>query len=124
VKRTPLKARPKPSTTDTDAARAWWVAVVKGKRCVVCKSRYLLQGHHVVSQQRLKKEYPKGAPDGRSLQELLWSVENGIPVCAFHHMRHESAFERIPARLIPLAAFKFAADLKLDHLVGPNIYPR
>lgn len=106
-----------------NAAHEWWVAVVQGKPCVNCGTRRDVQGHHVIPRNALKRECPRGAA-GYTLQELLWSTANGIPLCEVCHFRHESGFARIEARLLPIDAIKLAVLIGMEHRIGPRYYPR
>jgi hypothetical protein len=124
ARRTPLKAKRKPKGTDLALARFWWQKVAQGRSCVVCRSTYRVQGHHVTPQQAIKQKYPRGHPDGRTLQELLWSVANGVAVCERCHANHELAVRRIPAEKLPMDAIRFAVSVGLEERIGPGYYPR
>lgn len=142
MRHTRLKARPKPRLTDREAALAWFVAVTRRKGCVVCKKRTGLQAHHVVAQNVLKNEFPHGAifaagrwtpldrwtaidesDPVRTLQQLLWDPRNGVPVCTEPcHRRHTDHVALIPAASLSAAALRFAAELGLQHRLGPRYY--
>lgn len=101
-------------------AHAWWLAVVKGKPCAVCGRPDRVQGHHVISQQTLRKV---ASERGLDVSAVLWDERNGIPVCESEHSAHTSAKKRIPRSCLPLAAFQFAAELGLTWLIERD-YPK
>ena len=150
MKRTRLRSRPKDRGTDAALAHAWFVQVCRGKACIVCKKKLRLQAHHVIPQQVIRHEFPFGVvlfgdtaapvrflrmtrldvpefqhPDGevRSLQDLLWDVDNGAPVCEEPcHRQHTDHVELIPAEKLSAANFRFAISLGLQHRLGPRYY--
>ena len=99
-----LRAAQKPLT------RVWWEAVAKGKPCVVCGRPDRVQGHHVVSQQAIRKVAKRF---GYDLATVLWDKRNGIAVCEGCHSAHTGAKKRLPLSVIPAAAFEFADELGL-----------
>lgn len=89
--------------------RAWIEAVVpRGAACAVCGSRRTLEGHHVVSQHRLKRI---ARARGVAPADLLWAPEVGLCVCERCHSHHELAFRRIPRRCLTEANLAFARAL-------------
>jgi hypothetical protein len=71
-------------------------------------------GHHVLSQQALKR---------RHLHGLLFDRRNGIALCSRHHRRHEAAVERIPRDRLPPEALEFAERLGLGWWIEQR-YPK
>lgn len=62
---------------------AWSVAVKKkaGFKCEVCKSEIHLNSHHYIS---------------RNNRMLRWNINNGICVCAKHHIFGNESFHKNP----------------------------
>lgn len=100
-------------------ARAWWQAVAHRKVCAVCGSTHKVQGHHVISQQVLRRLARK---HGLDVLALLWDKRNGVAVCEDCHVAHTTAKKRIPRRCIPLPAQEFAAELGVSYLIEKE-YP-
>lgn len=73
----------------------------------------LLQAHHIITQQALKK---------RGLHGRLWDVRNGMCLCEQSHRRHTLAVERIPFDRLPERAVAFATELGLDWMLE-RYYP-
>jgi hypothetical protein len=137
-----MRRRRRDRGTDPDAAFAWFQAVTRGKRCVVCEHKHpQMQAHHAVEQQVLRREFPHGAlfvsgdwlpvdrymavdesDPFRSLQELLWDKRNGIPLCPADHEGHTSHMRKVPIAKLPAAVFVFATELGLQHRLGPRFY--
>ena len=107
------KAKPKPPLPPEERVRAhdWWVAVAKGKPCVVCRSTRGVQAHHVIEKQVVKR----AGGD-------VWDKRNGIALCVRDHERHTSAYRRVPRYLVPAAAWEFARELRLERLIKDQ-YP-
>jgi hypothetical protein len=61
-----------------------------------------IDGAHLISKDRLISW---------GLRHLKWDLRNGLPVCRYHHFRHDYAVQRIPRRLIPAEAFEFADEI-------------
>jgi 5-methylcytosine-specific restriction endonuclease McrA len=105
---------------ERDLARRWWESVAKNKPCAVCGRPDRVQGHHVVSQQAIKKVARRF---GYDVLALLWDPRNGIPVCERCHSAHTGAKKRIPLAVIPASAFEFADELGLRWQIERD-YPR
>lgn len=76
------------------------------------------EAHHVLPKQDLKKE--------RGITELdprMWDPDDGVCLCRYHHPRHEHCVQRLPRRLVPPAAVKFAAALELVWLLDREYPP-
>ena len=123
ARRSPPRAKPKPRREPEEArlSRLWWEAVTgKGKKpCVRCGSAWHTQGHHVISQQELRR-YARA--HGLDPVPLLWAVEVGLCVCPTCHANHEAAVERIPRSLLSADNLAFAASLGLSYLID-RYYP-
>lgn len=102
------KARPKSPMSPQErlAAREWWARVARGQACVVCRGTRNVQGHHVVPKHAVKK---KGGE--------VWDARNGMAACEECHARHTNAFRRIPRYLVSSAAWSFAEELNLTHII-------
>lgn len=91
---------------------AWYAAVVHRKAtCLVCGGRWALQGHHLVSQQALRSFCRSLRMDRAGTQRILWDVRNGAACCEQDHVRHTTAFRRIPFASLPASVFEFAEEL-------------
>lgn len=100
------------SAQDREAGRAWNTAACR-RGCVMCKIDEVdrqtrqdfgwelskIDGHHVVPKQDLKRW---------GLHALLWDLRNMLPLCRYHHFRHEQAVQRVPRELLPAPAWEFA----------------
>ena len=75
--------------------------------------RVVIDAHHVISQETLRKM-------GR--EDLLWVVENGMPVARRVHQNHENASKRIPRVVVPAVAVAFAEQLGLGWMIERD-YP-
>lgn len=77
-----------------------------------------VEGHHVISKDRLISW---------GLRALKWDLRNGVPVCRYHHFRHEYATKRehrLPRELIPAPAFIFAGEVGARWaLEDDDVYP-
>lgn len=112
MRRSPLRARPKPKGTDRALAAAWVKAVVpRGARCLLCGTRDRLQGHHVIAQQAIRGCARELNLTAQSTQEFLWDARNGVAVCDVCHSRHTGAYRRIPRYLLPASVYAFVEDL-------------
>jgi hypothetical protein len=114
---------------DTTARRAWQ-AKVTARGCVMCAASPVdaatraerwpdlsqIDAHHVISQDKLKRW---------GLHARLWDARNGIALCRLHHARHELAYQRVPRRLLPRAAWQFAAEIGAEFVLDDeNVYPQ
>lgn len=112
---------------DLDKAAAWHrviVGVPKKKKnpCVQCGSRINIEGHHVVAKQEIKRVARSARWEFDREQDALWDVRNGMPLCSRCHQQHETAFRRVPRRLVPAAAVEFARELGVEHVID-RYYP-
>jgi hypothetical protein len=106
---------PRDVEEDPDGRRLWGQHFER-LPCVVCEDcpvdptvarerRFDLakiDGAHLISKDRLISW---------GLRELKWDTRNGLPVCRYHHFRHDYAVQRIPRRLLPAQAFEFADEI-------------
>lgn len=111
-------------------ASSLWVHTVTSGGCVMCKHEppaghardaarllWRVEGHHIISKQHLRR-YCKA-----DFERLRWDARNGLGLCQWHHMRHESCKQRVPRELLPAGAIEFAAELGLDWLLERE-YPQ
>jgi cytochrome c553 len=120
MRRTPLRAKRRPSTNDAEKSAAWHKAVVHPKAtCVVCdrpRRATRLQGHHVISQQVLKRECASLELSVEQTQDILWDHRNGIALCTRCHERHTNAVERIRLARLPARVLEFVHFM--DSMIG------
>lgn len=112
---------------DVALQRRYWRTAATSGGCVMCLhfrptadevashgiDLKLLEGHHVLPQQLLKRE---------GLHGKLWDVRNGLGLCRYHHARHESYAQRVPRDVVPNDAFDFADELGLGWAIDRE-YP-
>lgn len=73
-----------------------------------------LDAHHVAPLQALKRE---GVP------EAAWyDPRNGMPLCRYHHGRHESGAERVPRELLADDHWEFAREHGMEYMLE-RMYP-
>jgi hypothetical protein len=134
VKRVPLKRKSKKRTARerseafqalcirTAAMRVTFKREVTRRGCVMCANEQLgddvkrgyaiqlakLDAHHVIAKRHLKEE---GLDE---FSPLMWDPLNGVCLCAYHHQRHEHAVQRLPRRLVPIAAVRWAIAIGLE----------
>lgn len=79
----------------------------------ICEQRSggLLDAHHLIPKQVLKREFPHGVND------LLMDPRNGVLVRRYHHDALEARAAVIPKALLPADALEFVAELGLDWYV-------
>lgn len=112
MRKSRLRAKPKPKNYDPDLALAWWRAVVHRKAaCVRCGRRTGLQGHHGVPKAAIEDFCASERLDDAARNRLLWDPRNGVAVCGPCHERHSIAFVRIPRASLPGSVFVFAEEL-------------
>lgn len=106
----PLKRKPRRrrSVDEQAGSRTWKNRT--GVRCLVCPAEGKvcdgpIQGHHVISQQALKK---------RGWHLFLWDLRNKLDVCERRHRQHTDGVAAIPLALVPVDALGFARDLDLE----------
>ena len=104
---------------------AWKREVTRGRRCIVCNRGGKLDPHHVLPARRILDwaRERRLALDDPQVIGLLFDPDNGVPVCREDHEAHENGSRRIPFRLLPLAALRFAERLDLGHVLD-RLYPR
>lgn len=112
---------------DGQLAHEWFLAVTRphGKKapCAACGNKRVCEGHHVIAKQTIK-DYALGKRlTNAECQALLWSSDNGIPVCRRCHEAHENGSKRIPRDKLPMRCFLFAEKLGLRHRLEPPVYP-
>lgn len=114
---------------DHDAARAW-NAQARREGCVLCAHEppddevrrtrgwdlATPAGHHVVPRQDLKRW---------GLHRLLWDVRNMLPLCRYHHDRHEyTPGARVPRALLLPRNFEFADEIGARFVLeDDDVYP-
>lgn len=131
--------RRKPGNARRDAAYAaaakLWHDRTVAFGCRVCPETGeecdgAILAHHV-----LRKQFVKDALDEHfarvslSVEErneleriCMWDMRNGLGVCYRAHRRHHNRVAPIPRRLIPAAAWAFAAELDLTRRLEAD-YP-
>lgn len=112
-RRAPGHATPRRDPAPTNPSRhesekATWGATARTRPCAVCGSRTLVQGHHVIYAQHLKRE---------GLRGFLWDLRNQLSLCAVCHARHHQAVARVPRDLLTVNNHEFAAELGLSWLL-------
>ena len=83
------------------------LARVREARCAMCRApghRKLLQVHHVIAKQQLKRI---------NRYDLMWDKRNALVLCDECHERHERAFTRVRREVLRDDNIEFA--LELDH---------
>lgn len=108
-----LKRKRKRKPLHVLAAGVWHDTVTAGGCVMPGPHSGPVQGHHVITRNRLKRE-------GLTAHE--WDSRNGVGLCERHHMQHHAYRERLPRELLPESAFVFAADLGLGHVLDRE-YP-
>lgn len=125
-------AREKPASSRVahDAEQATgWHRHFASQQCVQCmavpvslrvrRERGLdlatIDGHHIIPKQDLKRW---------GLFARLWDWRNGIPLCRYHHARHEMAVQRVARELLPAASFAFADEINARFVLeDDDVYP-
>lgn len=82
-----------------------------------------LEGHHIVPRRYLNSVVRERGLVGEDANRIVWNLANHLPLCAYHHNRHERALERVPRHVLPDAALAFAEDVGLTWLVE-KAYPQ
>ena len=78
-------------------ARSAWARTARRQRCVMCGAR-APRGHHVITQQQLRKLPGMGDPI-RS-ESILWDRRNLLALCDRCHARHHSRFLPVPLSVV------------------------
>jgi hypothetical protein len=96
-------------------AGRWFKAVTRGKVCIVTgycgDASDPLQAHHVISKQKLRRTFQERGQ--KTPLDMLYHVDNGVPVIYSVHRRHTSRLETIPRECLPPEAWHFAELLGL-----------
>lgn len=102
--------------------RLYWKRTTCRNPCAMCGETdgTKLQGHHVISQQHLRRE-----ARARGIDEdvLLWDERVGMSLCETCHNRHESRFAPVPYEKLTEAHLEFAEEMGLVWLLE-NCYPK
>ncbi len=103
MRRSPLRTRPPADRRDEPGWRLWH-APVWGE-CAVCGKRDRLVRHHVVTEQKVRRE--GGGP---------WDLRNSIGigigyVCVCHRDHHNHPIRRIALSKVSVEAIEFAVEL-------------
>lgn len=101
--RKPLKARaPVKRSIDRMASEAW-AKGVRGKPCAVCGAKQRVSGHHIVTQQLLRRIAQQTDLD---FERVRWDARNRLPLCERHHEAHHSRARPVALWRVLLAAPK------------------
>jgi hypothetical protein len=120
MKRSELRRGRRRKATDRERSEAW-ARHAQSKPCALCGSR-LVQGHHVITQQELRRI---ARSKGLDVDRLLWDRRNCLALCQRHHDAHHSWSHRLTLDLVlakcPKVA-QFARELDLEWWLERN-YP-
>lgn len=83
----------------------------------------ILQVHHVVSQQRLKRWCKEEGLDPLATLEVLTDARNSMLLCEVCHAGHTSGLQPLPRQAIPQYAWRFASEKELLPELAEE-YPR
>lgn len=101
------RSRRRLSTEEREQAAAFKLAV-QGRSCVVCGRRWpVMDAHHGVEAQWLRRNRP----------EFVYDARNAVPVCPWWepcHGSHTSAMHRIKRVMLPESVEEFAAELGVE----------
>lgn len=112
MRKSPLRGRPKPKEYDLELAELWWTVVLRrDQACAVCGSKQQLQAHHIIDKQFIEDFAREERLTNAERNALLWEEDNGLTLCQRCHTRHTDAFKRVPRRVIPERAYRFARML-------------
>ncbi len=94
--------------------RLYWKRYICQAGCAVCGETdgTKLQAHHVIQQQRLRRE---AKSRGLDLDRLLWDDRVGLCLCEPCHNAHTSAMKRVPRSALRPENWEFARELGLEH---------
>jgi hypothetical protein len=113
------------------ASRVAFKREVTARGCVMCANEQLgdqvrrdfavdlakRDAHHVITKRQLKDSgLDEWSP-------LLWDPANGVCLCSYHHQRHHKYVQRLPRRLVPIAAVRWAAAIGLAALMDREYPP-
>jgi hypothetical protein len=113
------------TAAERDAADLWQQQVKASGVCAACGAVGVpLDAHHVIPKRLLRALERRLALPTRT---LVWDAANGVALCkgiagGRCHMRHESAFARVPRRRLPEPALAFATQLGLTWFIERH-YP-
>jgi hypothetical protein len=105
---------------DKDARHAFYESVLEKGRCWMADVvRHKCDGPidpaHLLPKQRLKHiasaRYPGDRP---KMLELVWSPDNGIPLCRAAHHKLDNGFIRLYWHQLPPEAVRFAQEWDLE----------
>lgn len=119
--RKPMKqCYPVKRALDRQASEAW-AKGARAKPCAVCGCRGLIEGHHLVPQQQLRKV---ASETGLDLERLRWDVRGRLPLCPRHHAAHHSGARRVPLSVVLAGAPKLMQFVReLDRAHGDDRQP-
>lgn len=106
---------------DRQASEAW-AKGVRSKPCVRCGAWHA-QGHHILSQQALRR---RAKELGIDAQSILWDERNRLALCPRCHAAHHLYAKRITRAMLEQHAPKvaqFARELGLDWLLDRDYPP-
>lgn len=89
-------------------ARVSWVEAAKSRPCAMGCGQRATQGHHIVTQQELRRAL-RG-----EFGRFRWDLRNMLPVCNGCHAAHHARQAPIPMRVLRVHApgvFAFAVEL-------------
>lgn len=92
-----MKKRPSVNRViDRQASEAWaWGA--RSKPCAVCGCGGVIEGHHLVTQQTLRKV---AEATGLEFERLRWDTRNRLSLCPRHHQAHHAGSHRVPLSVV------------------------
>ena len=99
---------------DKQASEAW-AQGARSKPCAVCGSTGIIEGHHIVYKQQLRKV---ADATGLSYDRLCWDARNRLSLCPRHHAAHHSAAHRVSLAIVQANAPKlmqFVRELDRAH---------
>jgi 5-methylcytosine-specific restriction endonuclease McrA len=95
MRRTLLRIPAATKHIDRQAAEAW-ARRARSKHCVVCGKPHA-KGHHIITQQQLRKT---AESEGLDYRRLRWDQRNLLPLCERCHVRHHSRIAPVPLAVI------------------------
>lgn len=112
-----LRRRARRPSTNREAAEAW-ARGLRGQSCACCGRRPIF-GHHVITQQQLRRH---ARAQGLDLQALLWDERNRLALCEACHLGHHRSMLPTPSgrlrrgllRQACPGVFDFARELELE----------
>lgn len=86
-----------------------WLQTARRQHCVVC-GRPQPRGHHIITQQQLRKSHPA------TYELIRWDTRNLLALCDTHHVGHHSKLHAIPLTTVLARqprVLRFAQELGL-----------